>query len=325
MADTMTDPQAVAAMPEEVAPALPDALHQALSYAKAAQAANTTRAYDGDWSDFSAWCAAHQLVALPAVPGTVGIYLADRAQTLAVATVSRRLATIATRHRLAGHQLDTRHPAIREVLRGIRKVHGTAQSSAAPATTDVVKAMLGTCDGSLLGLRDRALLLVGFAGAFRRSELVALDWADLVDDPDGLRVTIRRSKTDQEGEGHLIGIVRTGSATCPVAALQAWQEAAQLTDGPVFRSVDRHGRVGQSLSDKAVALVVKRRAEGAGLDPAIFSGHSLRAGLATSAAAMGAEERDIQRQTRHRSVTQLRRYIRAGGVFQANVTGKVGL
>lgn len=305
--------------------ALIAAVGQARAYASEAIAEATRRAYRGDWLCFSTWCVENGTSPLPATPETVGGYLAKKAETLRVATLERRLASIATAHRLAGHQLDTRHPGIRDVLRGIRRQHGSAQRQAAPATVDMVKAMVGTCDGSVIGLRDRALLLAGFAGAFRRAELVALDAEDMEEVTEGIRITVRRSKSDQDGEGQVVGISRTGSETCPVEALAAWRTAAGITEGRLFRSVDRHGRVGGSLSDKAVALIVKRRAEAAGLDPQRFSGHSLRAGLATSAAAAGAEERDIQRQTRHRSVTVLRRYIRDGELFRRNVSGNVGL
>jgi integrase len=298
---------------------------QAQHYATSATATATRTAYRLDWACFAGWTASHGLDARPARPETVGLYLTAMAPTLRVSTLERRLAAIAIAHRLAGHQLDTRHPAIRDVLRGIRRAHGSARRQAAAATVDLVKAMAASCDDELLGRRDQALLLLGFAGAFRRSELVALQVEDVVEEESGLRLTIRRSKGDQAGAGQVVGISRTGSATCPVAALAAWREAAAIAAGPLFRSVDRHGRIGDSLSDKAVALVVKRRAELAGLDPALFSGHSLRAGLATSAAAHGLEERDIQRQTRHRSLTVLRRYIRDGDLFRANVSGRVGL
>ncbi len=300
-------------------------IDQARAYAVAATARATRKAYKSDWGCYDTWCRAAGVVPLPAAPETVGCYLAARAESLRVATLERRLATIATAHRAAGYQLDTRHPAIRDVLRGIRRQHGSAQRQAAAATTDLVKAMVSGCDGSPIGLRDRALLLVGFAGALRRAELVALRVEDIEESAEGLRVTIRRSKGDQAGAGQVVAIVRSGSETCPVAALTAWRAAAEVTEGYLFRSVDRHGRVGDSLSDKAVALIVKRRAEAAGLDPERFSGHSLRAGLATSAAAAGAEERDIQRQTRHRSIVVLRRYIRDGELFRANVSGRVGL
>lgn len=301
------------------------AVGRARVYASAATAEATRRAYRADWECFTAWCQEVGTNPLPAAPETVGAYLAAKAVTLRVSTLERRLAAIATAHRMAGHQLDVRHPAIRQVMRGIRREHGSAQRQATAATTDVVKAMVATCDGSPLGLRDRALLLVGFAGAFRRAELVTLQVEDIEAVPEGIRITIRRSKGDQAGAGQVVGIARTGSQTCPVATLAAWTTVAGITEGCLFRSVDRHGRVGDSLSDKAVALIVKRRAEAAGLDPERFSGHSLRAGLATSAAAAGAEERDIQRQTRHRSVVVLRRYIREGELFRANVSGRLGL
>ena len=303
------------------------AFARATAYAKTATAAATRRGYESDWSCFAAWCAEQGLAALPAAPVTVGGYLAAMAPTLKASTLGRRRAALAIAHRLAGHQLDLKHPGIAAVMTGIRRQHGSAQRQAAPATVDVVKAMVGTCGDDLAGLRDRALLLLGFAGAFRRAELVALQVEDVTADAasGGIRVTLRRSKGDQAGAGQVVGIARTGSATCPVAALAAWQGAAGIETGLLLRSVDRHGRVGDSLSDKAVALVVKKRAEAAGLDPAAFSGHSLRAGLATSAAAHGLEERDIQRQTRHRSVAVLRRYIRDGELFRANVSGKVGL
>jgi integrase len=185
--------------------------------------------------------------------------------------------------------------------------------------------MADHCDASLLGVRDRAILLFGFAGAFRRSELVRVEIEHLEETADGIRIHIPRSKSDQEGQGQDIGVMRTGTAYCPVQALQLWLQAAAIKEGLVFRGVDRHGNVGASLSDKAVGLIVKRRADDAGLDPSLFSGHSLRAGLATSAAAAGLEERDIQRQTRHQSVEQLRRYVRPASVFQNNVTKGVGL
>ena len=300
---------------------------QAAAYASTASAAATRKGYGSDWTHFAAWCQGQGLAALPAAPVTVGGYLAAMAPVLKVSTLGRRLAALAIAHRLAGHQLDLKHPGIAAVMTGIRRQHGSAQRQAAPATVDVVKAMAATCGEDLAGLRDRALLLLGFAGAFRRAELVALQVEDVTEDAaaGGLRVTLRRSKGDQAGEGQVVGIARTGSATCPVAALALWRGAAGIETGRLLRSVDRHGRVGDGLSDKAVALVVKRRAEAAGLDPALFSGHSLRAGLATSAAAHGLEERDIQRQTRHRSVAVLRRYIRDGALFRANVSGKIGL
>jgi integrase len=256
----------------------------------------------------------------------VAAYLAARSAgdaPLAMATLARRLVAISAAHRLQGERLDTRHPAIRHTWQGLRRQRGTAQRRAAPATWSVIEAMIATTDrASLIGLRDRALLLTGYAAGLRRSELVALAVADLEQLADGLRLTIRRSKTDQEGAGEILGIPCGNVETCQ--ALRDWLDAAQLTSGRIFRSVDRHGHVGEGLSDKAVALIVKWRAAAAGLDPAVYSGHSLRAGMITSAAA-GALDRDIQRHSRHKSQAVMQRYIRPASVFQDNVAQIVGL
>ena len=301
------------------------AANRARDYASSAVASATRKAYRADLADFAAWCRTMGTPSLPAAPEVIGAYLAAQADRLAVSTLQRRLAAIAVAHRLAGRQLDTKHPAIQLTMRGIRRQRGSVQRQAAAATTDVVLRMAATCDGSLIGLRDRAALLVGFASAMRRGELVALRVEDVQEVPGGMKINIRRSKTDAAGEGQLIGIARTGSETCPVAAAKAWMNAAGISDGPLFRSVNRHGHIGGSLSDRAVAQIVKARAQAAGLDPERFSGHSLRAGLATSAAAAGAEERHIAEQTRHRSLATLRKYVRAGALFTNNVSSKVGL
>lgn len=322
---TPDSPPAVIVPPFPPATPLDDLVHRAAEYASQTSAASTRNAYAKDWAAFETWCRAMSLEPLPAAPATIGTYLTTLAGRLAVATLARRLAAIATAHRHAGHRLDTRHPAILDLLRGIRRVHGVRQRRAAPATTGVVQAMAATCDTSLIGLRDRALLLVGFAAALRRSEIAALDAGDVAIVPEGLRITVARSKTDQEALGETVGVVRTGTATCPVAAVQAWLAAAAITEGRVFRGINRHGRIGAGLTDQVVALIVKKRAALIGLDAAEFSGHSLRAGLATSAAANAVEERIIQRQTRHRSVTVLRGYIREGEVFNGNASGRVGL
>ncbi len=190
-----------------------------------------------------------------------------------------------------------------------------------------LKKMLEKLPGTRVGLRDRALLLVGFAGAFRRAELVSLDVSDLEFSSAGLTITLRRSKTDQEGRSRRLGIPYGSSeATCPVRALEAWLESARIQDGPIFRPLDRFQRVQPTrLSSERVALIVKRRAKAVGLDPARYAGHSLRAGLATSAAAAGASERVIMSQTGHRSADMVRRYIREGSLFQSNPAAMVGL
>ena len=302
-------------------------IEQARTFAAGARASATQRAYRSDWAHYARWCEAQGLEPLAASPTTLGLYLTAHAYSLAPATLSRRVSAVAVAHRFAGLHLDTRHPAVRDVLTGIRRARGTAVRRAAPATTDLVRRMVAACDDrTLLGLRDRALILLGFAGAFRRSEVAGLVHDDLAFSDQGVRVRLRRSKSDQEGAGEVVGILRVpGSPTCPVAAVEAWIAAAGITTGAVLRGVDRHGRVAaKQLSDRTVARVVQRLAAAIGIDAAAYSGHSLRAGFATSAAACGVEERRIARQTRHKSAV-VRTYIRDGEVFLRNPSAEVGL
>ena len=300
---------------------------RAREYARLSKSANTRRAYAADWDDFTRWCALRGASALPAEPDTVALYLTASAEGLKPSTLQRRLATISQAHQAAGHETPTRAAAVRAVWAGIRRAKGTAQQGKAPAVTPEIRRMVDALGGGLLGVRDRALLLVGFAGAMRRSELVGLDARDAMFGADGLTLQIRRGKTDQEGEGRKVGVpYGSRPQTCPVRALQAWLAASGVAEGPLLRSVSRHGKVQPGrLSDKAVALVVKRAAQAAGLDPALYAGHSLRAGLATSAAAAGASERSIMAQTGHKSVTVARRYIRDGSLFRENAAAQVGL
>lgn len=296
----------------------------AAGLAEGARAQNTRKAYRSDWAHFTTWCAAHSLEPLPAAPATVELYLAAHETALSVATLTRRLSAIAVAHRMAGHPMDTRHPAIRDVMRGLCRAKGVAQDHAEALTVPLLRRLLATCEDRLIDVRDRALLLVGFWAALRRSELVALDLDDVVVVPEGLRVTIRRSKGDQEGEGQVVAVGRTSTATCPVAAYTAWIVVAEITEGAVFRGITRHGRIGGRLSTDAVSEIVQKRAAAAGLDATIFSSHSMRAGFATSAAAAGVEERLIMRQTRHKSAATVRRYIRNGELFARNLPAKIG-
>jgi len=307
--------------------ALDDLIDQARDYASRAKSANTIRAYKADWSHFVGWCGDHGRDALPADGETVAVYLVSLTKTHKPSTIQRRISAISQAHQTAGYETPTRHAAVKAVWSGIRRTHGTAQTGKAPALTDDVRSMVAALGSDLAGVRDRALLLLGFAGAFRRSELVALDLADVSFTPQGLVATIRRSKTDQEGEGRQVGIPRgQHAATCPVRAVQSWMAAAGISGGPLFRPIDRHGHMAdRRLSDRAVALIVKRAAAAAGLDPSVMAGHSLRAGLATSAAAAGVGERSIMNQTGHRSTVVMRRYIRGGSLFRDNAAGQVGL
>ena len=305
-----------------------DAASRAEAYAQQAKSQATRKAYRSDWEHFESWCAQSGLDSLPAKPVTVSLYIAAMAETHKPATLGRRLAAIAARHKAFGYEspASMRHGAVASVWHGIRRTHGVRQQGKAPVLVENPRVMVGNLRPGLIGIRDRALLLVGFAGAFRRSELVALDAADVQFTSDGLVVRLRRSKTDQEGEGRKVGIpYGSNPDTCPVRALKAWVEAAAIESGPLFRSITRHGRIQGRLSGYAVALVVKRHAGVAGLESATVAGHSLRAGLATSAAIAGASERAIMNQTGHKSAAMVRRYIRDGSLFRENAAGRVGL
>jgi len=212
-------------------------------------------------------------------------------------------------------------------MKGIRRSLTVAQREAAPARIGEIRRMVAHLPHDIAGTRDRALLLVGFAGAMRRSELVGLDLADLISREEGIAVTIRSSKTDQEGQGRKVALPNGRDPdTCPVTAVRTWLDIAAIEDGPLFRSIDRHGNVSATrLSDRAVSLIIKRAAERAGLDPTIYSGHSLRAGFATTAAANGAPERAIANQTGHKSMEVLRRYVRHGSLFTDNAATMLGL
>jgi integrase len=300
---------------------------RARDFAQEAWAPNTRKAYARDWRDFADWCAAHGVQALPAAPDTVALYIADRAATLKPSSLGRRLASISVTHQAQGFEPPTRSIKVHSVMRGINRTKGTAPEKKRAAIVEDIRAMLAELPNNLKGRRDRALLLVGFAGALRRSELVGLNREDLVFGHEGVTLTIRRSKTDQEGKGQRIGI-QSGRRldTCPVQALRAWLQTAGITEGPVFRPVNRHGQLLDTrLSSQAVALVVKEAAAAAGLDADRYSGHSLRSGFVTTAARARVGERNIMRQTRHRSERIMRGYIEDAGIFIDNASAQVGL
>lgn len=274
-----------------------------------------------------AWCEAHGLKPLPADPQTVAVYLAARAEAgLAVASLSLALAAIGEAHRVAGYESPRSTPAVREVWRGIKRAHGTAQRRVEPVTVEILRAMVRSLPETLVGARDRALLLTGFAGGLRRSEIVELCVEDLGFERDGVRVTIRRSKTDPEGAGAVIGIPSGASDTCPVRSLRAWVDGSGTSGGHVFRAISRYGRLGGPLSGRDVARIVKRGVERIGLDPADYSGHSLRSGLATTAARAGKSDRSIARQGRWSSRTMIDRYVREARLLHPdNAAAGIGL
>jgi integrase len=324
----VTDALAPAASPGPTGPLarLADAAEQARDYAAASKAENTIRAYRRCWADFTAWCGRNGLDALPAEPSTVALYLAQLGGKRKASTIQQRVSAISQAHKTAGHTSPTQDQSVRLVLAGIRRTHGTAQEGKAPVLTADVRKMVDALPGGAIGVRDRALLLLGFAAALRRSELVGLDVGDAQETTDGLVVRITKSKTDQEGAGRLVGVpYGSAPATCPVRALRGWLELRADVDAALFRHVDRHGKQHGRLTDKAVARIVKRAAARVGIDPATVAGHSLRAELATSAAAANVPERVIALQTSHKSMAILRRYIREGSLFRENAAAAVGL
>lgn len=324
---TQTTSSDLVRLPSGPSPALVDLVAEATEFGRAARSPRTRAAYDSDWADFVSFCTEHDLEPLPADPATVALYVTDRSATLRPSTLTRRAAAISVRHGEAGLPSPTTDPRVRAVLSGIRRTYGVERHQAQPAMLGEIQRMVAHLPDDLIGVRDRAVLLVGFAGGLRRSEIVALNVGDLSPHHDGLVATIRRSKTDQEGRGRKIALPHGHhDHTSPVAALERWREAADITRGALFRAVDRHGNISaRRLSAQGVGLIVKRAAERAGLDPANYSGHSLRAGFITTAAINGASERTIAAQTGHRSMEVLRGYIRPATVFQDNAVNRLGL
>jgi site-specific recombinase XerD len=290
------------------------------------RADNTQDAYRRDWQHFSGWCEGHGLAALPAAPQTVADYLADLAEVCKPSTLQRRLSSIAFAHRCANLDSPTHSELVRSTARGIRRVNGVAPDRKKPVRVADLRRACAEQPETLQGLRDRALLLAGYAGAFRRSELAALTVGDVEFVPQGFRVTVRRSKTDQDGAGMVKAIgYGVNEQTCPVRALQAWLAAAAITEGPIFRPMNHERVLPQRITGKGIALVVKRMARELGLPEAGFSGHSLRAGFVTDQYAAGTAEQVIMQQTGHRSAEILGVYRREADLFSVNFTAAAGL
>jgi integrase len=286
-------------------------------YVRESLAENTRVAYLSDLAHFESWGGR-----IPATPETIAEYLAAHADTLSVATLNRRIAALSKVHRSHGFSNPTTVEVVKSTVRGLKRIKGTAQRQATPLIKEDLLAVLEAMGSRLKDVRDRALLLLGFAGGFRRSELIGLNCHDVVLVRQGLEITLRRSKTDQNGAGRKIGVPHGRGRWCPVAALEQWLTASGTTTGALFRPVDRHHRVGpKRLSGEAVCSVVRERVQAAGIHPAGYSGHSLRAGLATSAAQAGVSSWKIRQQTGHASDAMLSRYIRDGELFIGNAAG----
>ena len=310
---------------------LEDLIEKANDLIRAAKAPSTRKAYQSDFRIFDSWCTQHGLSALPASPQTIALYIASCVVArLAPATIARRLASISKAHQAAGFEdspASTKHFVVGEVLKGARRTLGVAQKCKDPLLLNDICRLVSTCSKSLLGLRDRALILVGFAGAFRRSELCAMTVSDLCFSASGLVINVPRSKADQEQAGEKVAIpFGEHKDTCPSRALRKWLKAAKVKEGAVFRGVDRHGHVSSTgLHRDSIAANFKTAASRAGMNATNIAGHSVRAGMATQAALNGSSERAIAKTTRHRSRRVLRRYIRPGEMFRENASAALGL
>jgi integrase len=290
---------------------------EAAGFVRDSLAKNTQRAYLSDLEHFENWGGC-----IPSSDAMVASYLAAHAETLSVATLTRRLSSISKAHEAKGLANPMRHELVKATLRGIKRRRGSAQREAKALIKEDLFAVLDTLGDSIKDLRDLALLLVGFAGGFRRSELVAIDIGAIEFVRHGVIITVTRSKTDKVGAGRKIGIPLGRTRHCPVAALEAWIARSAITEGAVFRHVDRHGRVHPGrLSGEAVSLIIRQRVKATGMQATAYSGHSLRAGLATSAAQAGVPSWKIRQQTGHASDAMLRRYIRNGELFSDNAAG----
>ena len=294
---------------------------------------NTLRAYKADFKDFSAFCAKNALSSMPTEPKILSLYLTHLSATSKFSTLKRRIASISVVHKLKGHYLDTKHPLIMENLHGIKRVKGTNQKSKKPILINELKLIINVIDQYLsnnqLGetdciiqespknirskIRDKAIILVGFSGGFRRSELVNIDYDDIEFVSEGVKIFIKRSKTDQSGEGMVKAIPYFDNKNfCPVLSLKYWIKHSEIKSGKLF-----------DISDKSVSLIIKKYASLAGLDPNKYGGHSLRSGFATSAAESGAEERNIMSMTGHKTTQMVRRYIQEANLFKNNALNKI--
>jgi len=300
---------------------------KAKEYILHSKADNTIKSYKSDWNDFVDFCQERDVACLAADVNTVINYVADMAETKKVSTIVRRLSSISQAHQAAECGSPTFSFAVKAVIKGIKKTKGTIPNKKKAAIIEDIRMMVNTLGGNFTDIRDRALILIGFAGAFRRSELVAIVMDDLEFTRDGLVIMLKHSKTDQEGQGYRKGIpYGSNPDTCPVRALQAWLEVSKISEGAIFRGINQYQQIRpKGLSDKAVALIVKKLAKAAGLDERKYSGHSLRSGLITTAANKGVDERSIMKQSGHKSLTVMRGYIQDATLFKNNAATDVGL
>jgi site-specific recombinase XerD len=307
------------------------ALHEeTLNNLKSSKAINTIRAYKSDFKDFSAFCAKHSFRTLPTEPKIVALYLTYLSgKDAKMSTLRRRLVSIGMIHKLKGHYLDTKHPVIIENLMGIKRTKGSIQRGKKPILINHLKAIINVINEEKIEeikkIRDKAIILVGFGGGFRRTELVSIDYEDLEFVPEGVKITLRRSKTDQFGEGMTKGLPYfTNETYCPVVHLKKWIKISNIKDGPVFRRFAKGcSLTSNRLTDQSVVLLIKKYLELAGIENKNYSGHSLRSGFATVSAESGADERSIMAMTGHKTTQMVRRYIKEANLFKNNALNKI--
>jgi len=294
------------------------------------KAPNTIRAYQSDFNDFCLFCNKNGFKFLPSDPKIVSLYLTHLSTNRSkMSTLKRRLVSIGVIHKLKGHYLDTKHPAIIENIMGIRRRKGSIQKGKKPLLINSLKVIINVIDEQnkeeIKKLRDRSIILIGFSGGFRRNEIVSLNYDDLDFVAEGLKISIRRSKTDQFGEGSIKALPYFDSSQyCPVASIKKWIEIANISSGPLFRRFSKGSKLTDNrLTDQTVALLIKEYLVLAGIDSKNYSGHSLRSGFATSAAESGVEERSIMAMTGHKSTEMVRRYIKEANLFKNNALNKI--
>ena len=290
---------------------------ETLKNLKNSKAANTLRAYQADFKDFSSFCIKNGLTSMPTEPKILSLYLTHLSSTSKFSTLKRRIASISVIHKMKGHYLDTKHPIIMENLHGIKRVKGSNQKAKKPILISDLKLITNAIDQSNQNenkkIRDKTLILIGFSGGFRRSELVNIDYDDVEFVSEGVKIFIKRSKTDQSGEGMIKAIPYfENKLFCPVTNLKKWIDYLEIKSGKIF-----------NISDKSVGLIIKKYASLSGLDANRYGGHSLRSGFATSTAESGAEERNIMAMTGHKTTQMVRRYIQEANLFKNNALNKI--
>ena len=297
---------------------------------QSSKANNTVRAYKSDFDDFRLFCAQNGFKSLPSEPKIVSLYLTHLStKNIKMSTLKRRLVSIGVIHKLKGHYLDTKHPSIIENVMGIKRRKGSIQKGKKPLLINNLKEIINVIDkdqnNEIKKLRDRTIILIGFSGGFRRNEIVSLDYDDLDFVKEGLKINLRRSKTDQFGVGLVKGLPYFNNTKyCPVLSLKKWIEVSHINSGPLFKRFSKGSKLTNNrLTDQTVALIIKKYLKLAGIESKNYSGHSLRSGFATSAAESGVEERNIMAMTGHKSPEMVRRYIKEANLFKNNPLNKI--